>query len=232
MAGGSRNPTRKRAPGRRPRPRQHAAAAPSKFGWRVRTALFVGALAFLLAAWATLARAFAPAANTDQYRVDAIIVLGYPADDDGNPTPEQLARVTEGVHEYERGVAQRLILTGGAAHNRFVEADVMARSAAAQGIPAGEIIEEPLAQDTIQNACYATRIMRQHGWHSAEVISAASHLPRAGLIFDKTGIAWRAHAAPPLQPHSSGYHAAVAVLETIKTLRYLVYAQWAEKCAL
>jgi hypothetical protein len=49
------------------------------------------------------------------------------ADSDGNPTPTQLARVTEAVHEYERGVAPRLILTGGAVLNRFVEARVMAR---------------------------------------------------------------------------------------------------------
>ena len=36
------------------------------------------------------------------------------------PTPEQLARVTEAVREYERGVAPRLLFTGGPAHNQFV----------------------------------------------------------------------------------------------------------------
>ena len=64
-----------------------------------------------------------------------IIVLGTPADRDGNPRPKQLARVTEAVREYKRGVAPRLILTGGAVQNRFVEAQVMARAAEAQGIP-------------------------------------------------------------------------------------------------
>ena len=62
---------------------------------------------------------FAPSSNTNLTRFDAIIVLGSPADADGNPTPEQLARVTEGVREYERDVAPRLIFTGGPAHNRF-----------------------------------------------------------------------------------------------------------------
>src|ERR1700744_3744124 len=87
----------------------------------------IGALAVVVfLAWAVLARVFAPKGNTTVAHFDAIIVLGYPADNDGNPTPEQLARVSEGVHEYERGVAPRLIMTGGAAHNNIVEAESMA----------------------------------------------------------------------------------------------------------
>ena len=66
-----------------------------------------------------------------------------PADSDGNPTPTQLARVTEAVHEYKRGVAPQLILSGGAVTNRFVEARVMARSAEAQGIPDSAILMNP-----------------------------------------------------------------------------------------
>ena len=55
------------------------------------------------------------------------MVLGSPADGDGNPTPTELERVTEAVREYERGVAPRMIFTGGAGGNGFVEARVMAR---------------------------------------------------------------------------------------------------------
>ena len=36
------------------------------------------------------------------------------------------------LREYERGVASHLIVTGAAAHNRFVEAEVMARVAQAK----------------------------------------------------------------------------------------------------
>ena len=92
-----------------------------------------------------------------------LIVLGYPADADGNPTPTELARVTEAVHEYERGVAPRMIITGGAVHNRFVEAGDGA-VAEAQGIPAGVIVEDRRHRNTIENACDSLRIMRSHGW--------------------------------------------------------------------
>ena len=128
-------------------------------------------LVLCLLGWGALARLLAPVSNTSLTRFDAIIVLGSPADSDGNPTPKQLARVTEAVHEYERGVAPRLILTGGAVRNQFVEARVMARTAQAQGIPESAIFVEPEARNTIQNACYAVRIMKAHGWRSAEVVS-------------------------------------------------------------
>jgi uncharacterized SAM-binding protein YcdF (DUF218 family) len=183
-----------------------------------------------LLVWAVLARAFAPTGNTALGRFDAIIVLGSPTDSDGDPTPEQLARVTEGVHEYERGVAPRLILTGGAAHNQFVEAQVMARVAEAQGVPLSAIFVEPEAKDTIQNACNSVRIMRAHGWHSAEVVSAASHLPRVGLIFRRLPVEWRTHAAPALEPEEG--QLSDAAMEVLKTVRYLIYGDWAERCAL
>jgi uncharacterized SAM-binding protein YcdF (DUF218 family) len=177
-----------------------------------------------------VARLLAPTSNTSLTRFDAIIVLGTPADSDGNPTPRQLDRVTEGVREYERGVAPRLIMTGGAAHNSFVEARVMARTAHAQGIPESAIFIEPQAKDTIQNACYSARIMRTNGWHSAEVVSSASHLPRAGYIFNEMPIQWRTHAAPSLEPEPSASPWASAYVETALTVRYLLWARWRETC--
>lgn len=198
--------------------------------WQTYAILTALGVTCALLGWATLERAFTQQSNTQLTRFDAIIVLGYRADSDGNPTPRQLARVTEGVHEYMHGVAPRLILTGGAASNRFVEAQVMARVAEAQGIPASAIFVEPQAQDTLENACFATRIMKAHGWKSAEVVSSSYHLPRAAMIFNQLPIEWRMHAAPPLEPPSPIGSAATDALETLKTVRYLVYADWAERC--
>jgi uncharacterized SAM-binding protein YcdF (DUF218 family) len=199
-------------------------------GWRGRLTLAALLLVVGLLAWGVVARLLAPVSNTALTRLDAIIVLGNPADSDGNPTPMQLARVIEGVHEYERGVAPRLILTGGAARNQFVEARVMARSAHAQGIPETAIFIEPEAKDTIQNACYAVRIMKTHGWRSAEVVSSANHLPRAAMIFNELPLAWRTHAAPPLEPQPAAYQWAAESVEDLKTLRYLVWTRWSERC--
>lgn len=228
-----RRPLTRKAPAiqtvRRP-PAQHGPGRRKQANWRGR--LMLGGLTaiVLLLGWAAIARRMAPASNTSLTRFDAIIVLGYPADTDGNPSPEQLAHVNEAVREYEKGVAPRLILAGGAAHNRFVEAHVMARTAHAEGIPESALFVDPDSKDTIQNACHAVRIMNDHGWRSAEVVSGAWHLPRAGMIFSRTPIEWRAHAAPPLTPESPVHAAATTALETLKTVRYLVWARQIERC--
>jgi uncharacterized SAM-binding protein YcdF (DUF218 family) len=192
--------------------------------------LACAALVLGLIAWAALERALAPAGNTARDRFDVLIVLGSPADKDGNPSPRQLARVTEAVHEYERGVAPRIIVTGGAVGNRFVEAQVMARTAEAQGIPASAVLKDPNARNTIENTCNALRIMRNHGWESAEVISSPSHLPRAGLILSRLPMKWRVHAAPALEPVGPATEAERTAVEILKTVYYLVWSRQIEPC--
>ena len=200
-------------------------------------ALLAVALVAVLLVWSIVARALAPSSNTARQAFDAIIILGTPADSDGNPTPALLDRVTEGVREYQRGVASHLIMTGAAAHNKFIEADVMRRIAEAQGVPAAVILEEPRALDTIQNACYSTRILKDHNWRSAEIISNPSHLPRASMIFSRVAhsengsamLEWRVHAAP--EALTPGYYSKAAQLvEVLKTARYLAWSQWVERC--
>lgn len=123
-----------------------------------------------------------PLRNTEQAKFDTIIVLGTPSKDDGTPTPEQRERVLEGVRLWKAGIAPVIIMTGGAAHNQWTEAHSMALYAEQQGVPASAVIEEGKAQNTVQNIYYSNQILQAHGWHSAEVVSSKSHLPRAGMI--------------------------------------------------
>ena len=137
-----------------------------------------------------------PPANTRQQHYDVILVLGCPSRKDGTPTPEQRARTLAGVRAWQQGTAPRLLLSGGPAHNRWVEADSMARIASQSGVPSSAILEERRAQNTVENIAYTVRIMQARGWHSAEVISSPSHLPRAGVILAHFPIVWRTEAAP------------------------------------
>lgn len=126
--------------------------------------------------------ALIPRHNTKTTHFDTIVVLGTPSLMDGTPSPEQRERVLEGVREYKAGIAPHIIMTGGAAHNHFVEAHTMALFAASQGVPPSDIFEEGQAQNTIQNIYYSAQIMHQHGWSSAEVVSSPYHLGRTSLI--------------------------------------------------
>ncbi len=146
-----------------------------------------------------------PTHNTATAHFDTIIVLGTPSRLDGTPSPEQRERVLEGVREYKAGVAPHLIMTGGPAHNHFVEAHTMAQLAESQGVPPANIFEEAQAQNTIQNIYYSSQIMHQHGWSSAEVVSSPYHLGRISLILNThnqrqpaLSIDWHTH--PSLWP--------------------------------
>ncbi len=221
--------SRQRASSRR-RTHLPSPARRKRLGWSRKLLATLTIAILCLLGWAAIARHSAPTYNTSLSRFDAIIVLGTLVDNDGNPSPELLARVTEGVREYERGVAPRLILTGGRDRNGFVEAQVMARTAMAEGIPLQAITEERQAKDTIQNGCYSMRIMEAHGWRSAEVVSSASHLPRAGLIFSQLPLGWRVHVAPALGPETAFDTSSSAAVETLKTMRYLTWARRFERC--
>jgi uncharacterized SAM-binding protein YcdF (DUF218 family) len=160
-----------------------------------------------------------PLSDTGASHFDTLIVLGYPAFPDGTPRPEMRERVLEGVREYRAGVAPRMIMTGGSAHNKNIEAHVMATLAESQGVPKSAVIEEGRALDTIQNAYYSVKIMQAHGWHSAEVVSSHSHLPRASLIFAHFPITWRMHAAPWPPEYGFFHRAANEWYEAIDTAR-------------
>jgi uncharacterized SAM-binding protein YcdF (DUF218 family) len=128
---------------------------------------------------------FGGRANANQAKVDTLIVLGCPTNPDGSPTPEQRERVMEGVREFKKGVSDHIIMTGAAAHNKFVEAHAMALLAESNGVPESAVVEEGQAHDTIQNLYYCDKIMEKNGWRTTEVISSPYHLPRTALILSR-----------------------------------------------
>ncbi|HEY3707570.1 MAG TPA: YdcF family protein [Terracidiphilus sp.] len=197
---------------------------------RTRIILAVLATGVALLLWAILARVFAPQGNTTASRFDAIIILGAHVDPDGTPTPALVSRITEGVHEYDRGVAGHVIVSGGP-NGRYIQAAVMARLLEAQGVPSSAIVLEPKSENTIENACFSVRIMKQYGWKTAEVVTSTSHLPRSKLIFSRTPILWHGHAAPSLAAPGEDSEWDDTVSEILHTGYYLLYSQWAERCS-
>jgi uncharacterized SAM-binding protein YcdF (DUF218 family) len=181
------------------------------------------ALALLVVAGAAFAYATTPLSNTRRPIFDVIIVLGYPTNPDGSPSPVERARVTEGVREYRRGKAPALIMTGGAAHNDHIEADAMADLAIARGVPAGAVLREEKARNTIQNAWYSLRLMQARHWKSAEIVSSQSHLPRASLVFARFPIEYAMHGAP--NPPEAGwlYNGGAFVYEARNTARIRLF---------
>lgn len=150
----------------------------------------------LLTVAVVLTNATVPQGNAGTGPVDVLLVLGVPANRDGTPTRMQVWRVIEAVHEYQAGVAPRLLFSGGPAANVHVEADVMAAAAMQLGVPAEAILKERESRTTLENIRDSQAILQAHGWRRVEVVSAAEHLRRTSLLLAQTPLMWRVHAAP------------------------------------
>jgi uncharacterized SAM-binding protein YcdF (DUF218 family) len=157
-------------------------------------------------------------------RADAIVVLGNrpPADAEGRITPELARRMRRGVELFERGLAPRLVVTGGASRG-VVEADVMARYAEAHGVPASAILRERRASDTAENAGLSVRALCEGRPECAPrviVVTSPHHLRRAVTLFRCAGARVQYAASDP--PEDRGAQIAAAAYEYGAHLAYIV----------
>ena len=121
---------------------------------------------------------------------DAIVVLGFgpPVDAAGQPAPELRRRVDKAVELYRAGLAPVMIMTGGNTYKDFYESAVMKAYAVSLGVPAEAVIEERQAMDTIGNARYTARIMREKGLKRCLLVTSPFHLKRGKKLFEAAGV--------------------------------------------
>lgn len=139
--------------------------------------LFVGLMLFL-DLWGRRER-IAPA--------DCIIVLGARVQPGGVAGQSLRARTTHAVGLYKRGVARKLLFTGGLGDYAPEEARVAAKLARRLGVPQSDIALELESHSTWENARNAVQIARSRGWRSGVVVSDAFHLWRATRDFSRLG---------------------------------------------
>ncbi|MEO5337179.1 MAG: YdcF family protein [Magnetospirillum sp. WYHS-4] len=119
---------------------------------------------------------------------DVIIVLGAALRPDGSPSPALERRVARGVRAFREGLAPHLLLSGGAVRHARPEAEAMAALALAQGVPAGNIVQEPRSANTFENALHCRLMMEERAWRRAVVVTDSFHMPRALFVFRRLGI--------------------------------------------
>ena len=119
---------------------------------------------------------------------DTLIILGNPAKDDGRPSAILKTRLDRGLELYKSGVAPLIIVSGGAAHNFYIEAEVMHDYLVANGIPTSKIIQDQISLSTIDNAENCSKLMAMYGLETALLVTSSFHAPRAKLLFEKQDI--------------------------------------------
>jgi uncharacterized SAM-binding protein YcdF (DUF218 family) len=126
---------------------------------------------------------------------DVIVVLGCAVRADA-AGPALVRRMDCAIALFRRGVAPRLLLSGGGPRRN--EAAAMRDLALAGGVPAAAILIEAASRNTNENATFTARLMRDEGIASLVLVSEAYHLPRARLLFRAAGLVITsvAHPAP------------------------------------
>lgn len=119
---------------------------------------------------------------------DAIIVLGAAAYD-RNPSPVFKERIRHGIALYQRGLAPRLIFTGGFGSGApYSESQVARRFALKQGVPAQAILIESHSRTTRQNLQEARKLMEANRLRRVIIVSDPLHMARALRLARELGI--------------------------------------------
>jgi len=119
---------------------------------------------------------------------DAIVVLGAQVRPDGQAGKGLQMRVLHAVRLYKKGIAKKIITTGGVGDNPPAEAQVAADLAVKNGVPRADVVQENTSTSTWENATNATAICKKRGWKNVVVVSDPFHLWRAQRNFRKCGM--------------------------------------------
>jgi uncharacterized SAM-binding protein YcdF (DUF218 family) len=119
---------------------------------------------------------------------DIIIVLGA-AEYRGRPSPVLKARLDHALELWERGLAPRILTTGGSGGDPvFTEGEVGRDYLVRKGVPAEAILVEPEGESTAHSTAAAAEIMRKLNLRSAIVVSDGYHIYRVKKMLEFRGI--------------------------------------------
>lgn len=128
---------------------------------------------------------------------DAIVVLGA-AQYRGRPSPVLRRRLDHAIGLYARGVAPRLVLTGGIAEGDTAsEAAVSRTYAMRQGVPDTAILLENDGRTTHQSIRAVAALLKSRDLQRAVVVSDGFHLFRAWTSARHHGLSVRTSPARP-----------------------------------
>ena len=136
-------------------------------------------------------------AGVDEAAVaDAIVVLGA-AEYHGQPSPVLKARLDHALDLYRRGLAPRIITTGGHGGDPvFTEGEVGRSYLARHNVPSEVILVEAIGATTVESATTVAEIMDRMRMRSCIIVSDGYHIYRVKKMLEARGI--RALGSPRL----------------------------------
>jgi uncharacterized SAM-binding protein YcdF (DUF218 family) len=119
---------------------------------------------------------------------DVILVLGA-AEYRGRPSPVLKARLDHALELYRKGLAPRILTTGGAGGDpQYTESEVGRAYLITQGVPSEAILVEPEGDSTVYSLAAASEIMSRLELRSCIVVSDGYHIFRVKKILQARGL--------------------------------------------
>jgi uncharacterized SAM-binding protein YcdF (DUF218 family) len=181
-------------------------------GWRLarRTAVVLAGLWLLSLALVILWERL-----DTQKRAHAIVVLGA-AQWDGRPSPVLRARVDHAIQLWRRGLAPRLIVTGGRGQgDTTTEAAVERRYAISHGIPPAAIMLEAEGRTTSESLRNVAAMMNP-GERDVILVSDPFHMLRLSILARRFG----------LRPRTSPTRTSPISANRAELWRYTLHESW------
>src|SRR5229473_2064848 len=156
--------------------------------WFVAIALLLALSGLLVQVMGTATEIQRQSAIDEAQPADAIIVLGA-AEYRGKPSPVLEARLNHALFLYLKGLAPRIITTGGAGGDPvFTEGSVGRSYLSERGVPPEAIVVEREGESTAQSVAAVVEIMRRMNLKSAIVVSDGYHIFRVKKMLESSGL--------------------------------------------
>lgn len=121
--------------------------------------------------------------SLSQEGYDAIVVAGCAVWADGQPSPALAHRTKHAVRLFERGLAPKVVFTGGVGTHPPSEAEAAARYAMGMGLPERAVVLEDRSTTTAENARFAAEILGAEA--RVLVVSDGYHVFRCERVFGR-----------------------------------------------
>ena len=148
-----------------------------------------GVLGLALLAWVVSATMVVVWGGRDEAQpADAIVVLGA-AHYVGRPSPVLKARLDHAITLYHRGLAPRLVLTGGVGDGDTTsEAAVGRRYAYRRGVPPKALLAEEQGRTTTESLHAVAAMLHEQGAERVILVSDPFHMLRLRILASRLGL--------------------------------------------
>lgn len=126
-----------------------------------------------------------------------VVVLGAALQADATPSPALRRRVETGCRLAQETDAD-LLMCGGLTRQDIAvsEAAVMAQLAGELGCAPDRIVLEDQSKNTLENAFYASELIKRKGWERVTIVTQRYHVFRAALLFKMFDVTVTYRVAP------------------------------------